>query len=235
MRHHNGRRQTPRLRASPSPRLRLALLGGFEARPGTAPAVVLASKKAQGLLGYLALRPGHAHSREKLTALFWDDSPGEQARHSLSQTLFALRRALARCPSCLTIEGQTIALDARHVDVDVVRFERLVGAGTPVALEEATGLYAGDLLEGVDVREEAFEAWLLTERVRLRERAVEALSKLLATEKSLSQVNGSLRTMKPISSTSTVEVPPMTNEDVTFSPFRIGGQQGNRPRARGHP
>src|SRR5215470_19855092 len=99
--------------ASPPLRLRLTLLGGFTARLGTGTPVVLASKKAQALLAYLALRPGHAHAREKLIALLWGDSAAEQARHSLSQTLFALRRALARCPSCLPAEGKAIALDAR--------------------------------------------------------------------------------------------------------------------------
>ena len=143
---------------------------------------MLPSKKAQGLLGYLGLRPGQAHSREKLIALLWGDSPAEQARHSLSQTLFALRRALARSASCLSAEGKTIALDPRLVDVDVVRFEQLAKAGSPATLEEAATLYGGDLLEGVDVREEPFETWLLTERARLRERAVDALTRLLGVQ-----------------------------------------------------
>ncbi|MFI4944246.1 MAG: ATP-binding protein [Burkholderiales bacterium] len=163
-------------------RLRLTLLGGFAARLGAETPVVLASKKAQGLLAYLALRPGQAHAREKLIALLWGDSPAEQARHSLSQTLFALRHALARCPSCLQTEGKAIALDAGVTDVDVVRFEQRVGEGAPAALEEAAALYSGDLLEGLDVREESFETWLQAERSRLRDRAVEALARLLAIQ-----------------------------------------------------
>jgi DNA-binding SARP family transcriptional activator len=160
----------------------VTLLGGFQARFGAAAPVILASKKAQGLLGYLSLRPGQLHSREKLIALLWGDSPAEQARHSLSQTLFALRRALARGPSCLVAEGKTIGLDARLTDVDVVRFEHLLDEATPAALDEAATLYTGDLLEGVDVREESFEAWLFTERARLRERAVDGLAKVLAAQ-----------------------------------------------------
>src|SRR6185295_10473143 len=48
--------------------------------------------------------------------------------------------------------------------------------------EEAVALYSGDLLEGLDVREEPFEAWLQAERSRLRDRAVEALARLLAIQ-----------------------------------------------------
>src|SRR4029453_2248276 len=175
MRHRKGRRQARGAKgtkaSTPALRLRVTLLGGFQARCGAAAPVILASKKAQGLLGYLSLRPGQLPSREKLIALLWGDSPAEHARHSLSQTLFALRRALARCPSCLVAEGKTIGLDARLTDVDVVRFEDLLDEATPAALDEAATLYTGDLLEGVDVREESFEAWLVAERAGPREGA----------------------------------------------------------------
>src|SRR5262245_28136444 len=183
MRHVTRRSRPRKAKASASPlRLRLTLLGGFTARLGTGTPVVLASKKAQALLAYLALRPGQSHSREKLIALLWGDSAAEQARHSLSQTLFALRRALARSPSCLQAEGKAIALDARGTEVDVVRFEQRAGESSPAALEEAAELYGGDLLEGLDVREESFEAWLQAERSRVRDRAVEVLTRLLAIQ-----------------------------------------------------
>lgn len=44
----------------------------------------------------------------------------------------------------------------------------------------AIDLYRGDLLEGLSVREPAFEEWLAAERERLRDLAVEALARLLA-------------------------------------------------------
>jgi DNA-binding SARP family transcriptional activator len=74
--------------------LTLALLGGFRASLASGAPVAIPSKKAQALLAYLAAPPGQAHSREKLATLLWGDSGEEQARHSLRQTLFALRRAL---------------------------------------------------------------------------------------------------------------------------------------------
>jgi len=60
----------------------------------------------------------------------------------------------------------------------VQEFEGLAAAGTPQALERATALYRGDLLEGLDVGDEAFERWLSAERERLRELAIEVLAKL---------------------------------------------------------
>ncbi|MGH7392260.1 MAG: ATP-binding protein, partial [Candidatus Rokuibacteriota bacterium] len=161
-------------------RLSLRLLGGFEAQVDGARSLPLAGKKIHALLAYLAMRPGQACLREKLMALLWGDSPEPQARHSLSQALFALRRWLGPCASCLVVETRTLALDASAIDVDVARFERLVSDGTAAALEEAAALYTGDLLEGLDVDEAPFEEWLIAERERLRERGVEALARLLA-------------------------------------------------------
>jgi tetratricopeptide (TPR) repeat protein len=66
------------------------------------------------------------------------------------------------------------------VELDVTLFERLVRDGNPSALERAAALYRGDLLEGLAVAEPPFEEWLTLERERLREKALEALVRLLA-------------------------------------------------------
>ena len=80
----------------------------------------------------------------------------------------------------MRVEGQTLALNAVGVEVDVVTFERRVAEGTPEALEQAAELYRGDLLLGFTVNEPLFEEWLVAERERLREMALEALARLLA-------------------------------------------------------
>ena len=59
-------------------------------------------------------------------------------------------------------------------------FERLVRAGDPGALAEAVDLYRGDFLAGFAFRGTLFEDWLMAERERLRELALEALARLLA-------------------------------------------------------
>lgn len=161
-------------------RLDLRLLGGFQARLGAGPVLPLPAK-AQALLAYLAIRPGHAHPRDKLAALLWGDTGDAQARDSLRHAVAVLRKAIdAATTGGLIAEGQTYALDPAVAQIDAVRFERGVADGTPEALETAAALYQGDLLEGLAVGEARFEEWLLVERERFRELAVEGLAKLLA-------------------------------------------------------
>lgn len=160
-------------------RLSLTLLGGLQGRLDPGGALVLPTRKSQALLAYLALPPGHAHPRDKLAALLWGGIRDESARASLRQALFAVRKALADT-GALRQDADTLALDAAAVTVDVAAFEQAIKEGTPDALERAAALYRGDLLDGLVVEEAAFEEWLLGERERLREVALEALTKLLA-------------------------------------------------------
>src|SRR5262245_59857834 len=110
-------------------RLGLTLLGDFQARLGPTP-VPLRTRKTQALLAYLALPAGQAHSRVKLATLLWGDRSQAQARSRFRETLFALQRALtAADPSCLVLTGDTVTLDPSAIDIDVLVFERLAGAG----------------------------------------------------------------------------------------------------------
>ena len=68
---------------------------------------------------------------------------------------------------------------ALDVDVAGVRAARRARARRQ-ALQQAADLYRGDLLEGLGVTETPFEEWLVAERERLRELALEALARLLA-------------------------------------------------------
>ena len=162
-------------------RLRVTLLGGLDARLPSGERLRLHLRKAQALLAYLALRPGVAHPRDKLAALLWADVPDERARHSLRQALVALRGAAPPgAPPVLIDDLNSVAANPNALEVDVVSFERSVAEATPGALERASALYRGDLLEGIAVEEPLFEEWLVSERARLRELAVEAMAKLLA-------------------------------------------------------
>ena len=148
-------------------RVRLALLGGFEARltPSGRPLAV-PKAKAKALLAYLALHPGQSFARDTLAALLWPEFAEEPARHSLRQTLFVLRKSV---PSVdLLVDGDGIALRPASVSVDAGDLERLAANGTPEALTEAAALYRGDLLDGLRMTETPFEDWLLGERERLR-------------------------------------------------------------------
>jgi len=162
-------------------RLRLRLFGGFDAQLAPGSTITLATKKGRALLAYLALSPGLSESREKLAGLLWEESSEQHARASLRQTLAALRRTLdGRTSRVLVTTGTAVALTSRAISVDVLEFERLVADGRPGALEQAATLYRGEILEGAGTGEPAFEEWLLAQRERLRELAVDALQRLLA-------------------------------------------------------
>jgi DNA-binding SARP family transcriptional activator len=167
-------------------RLALTLLGGFQVQAGTARPLTVPTKKAQALLAYLALTPGQTQPRDKLTALLWADVPHGSARNALRQTLFVLRKALGPAQdTTLLVGGGGITLPVDAVQTDVAAFEQAVADGTPVALEAAVGLYRGDLLAGLTVVAPTFEDWLMSERERLRERAVEAHARLLAHQRAV--------------------------------------------------
>jgi DNA-binding SARP family transcriptional activator/ABC-type cobalamin/Fe3+-siderophores transport system ATPase subunit len=176
-------------------RLRVTLLGGFEARRETGAAVDMPAKKAQALLAYLAMLPGRAHRRDALAALLWGGIDEQAARASLRQAIFALRKALGAAERYVLVsDANTLALDPAAVDVDVVAFERLVAATTPTALESAAAVYRGDLLAGFNIDEAPFEEWLLGERDRLRERAIDALTRLLALQRTAAALAPAVQT-----------------------------------------
>jgi DNA-binding SARP family transcriptional activator len=174
--------------------LKVRLLGGFEARLASGAPLSLPTKKAQALLAYLSLHPGQSHPRDKLAALLWGEKSDERARGGLRHALVGLRRALADAhPAALRIEGQTLALNPGGVELDVVTFERRVAEGTPEALEHAAELYRGDLLLGFTLKEPLFEEWLVAERERLREMALEALARLLAHQSKAAATERAIR------------------------------------------
>jgi DNA-binding SARP family transcriptional activator len=173
-------------------KLRLTLLGGFEARTDSGLSLTMPRKKTQMLLAYLAMHPKHSHLRDKLATLLWDDAPAEQARLSLRQTLFRIRHALPFDPTLL--DGDHVAFAAEAVTVDVAEFEQLAGNDNPERLERAAALYQGDLLEGISSGSVEFEEWLRAERERLHELALEAFAKLLAHQMKLGATEPAIQT-----------------------------------------
>ncbi len=133
-----------------------------------------------GLLAYLALRPEQPQSRERLACLLWGNSPDAQARSSLRQVIATLRRIGSEDGApILWAEGDVVALAHGAVETDVAAFERAVAEGTPETLDEAVDLYRGELFEGLSLQAEAFDDWLMVERQRLREMALDALTRQL--------------------------------------------------------
>jgi DNA-binding SARP family transcriptional activator len=204
----------------------LTLLGGFDGRARAGSALVLSTRKARALLAYLALPLGRAHPREKLATLLWGDMPDAQARGNLRQALSRIQKVFAGANvPAIRFEGDTIALDASAVEVDVAAFERLLADGRPGALEQAVERYRGDLLEGLALPERAFDEWLTSERERLHDLAIKALGRLLAHQSTTDADEQTLRTARRL-----LELDPL-EEAVHRLVMRLHWRRGRRTAA----
>ncbi len=157
------------------------ILGGFEARVRSTGALIeLPTRKCEALLAYMALEPGRLVRRDLLVSLLWADVPRNQGRHSLRQTLTRLRRALTACgvEAIVTI-SDSIRLVDDCVWVDALEFQRLPAARTIEALQRTIELYRGPFLDGFAIPEDAFDEWMVNERTRLRQLAIDACAELL--------------------------------------------------------
>lgn len=158
---------------------RIDLLGGFSVAAPDGPSIPIASKKAQGLLAYLALAPDWSATRDKLTGVLWSDRDGEHARNSLRQALTGLRRDLTPIGFDILTADRDHLMLTKRVRVDVTEFEELAGSTRADELERAVGHYRGSLLDGVFALDDEFEQWARQQRSRLLECVVSAYERLL--------------------------------------------------------
>ena len=162
--------------------LSVMLLGEFEVRAADGAVRAVPGPKERALLAVLALPPGAPHSRDRLAGLLWSDRDDARARDSLKHALTRLRQALGpEGAAAIVADRQSVRLDAAATGVDVAAFEDLLATGTVEASERALALYRGDLLDGIGVRDAAFEEWLVVERQRLRRLVEDGAARLLAS------------------------------------------------------
>ena len=147
---------------------RIRLFGGFVVEKPTGELErSLSRPRAQAMFAVLAVSGPLGCTRDRLMHLLWSDKDQERARHSLRDTLYALRAVVGA--DALTGQGETLRLSGARVDSDVQRFTEALKAGRA---EEAVDLYRGPLLHGFHLGDAPqFERWLDAERARLlRER-----------------------------------------------------------------
>ena len=128
-------------------------------------------RKHVALLVYLARSPRRSRTREHLIGLLWSDRDERQARHSLSEALRVLRRALGDERLVADVDQVRLTPDAVALDCD--RFAELCERSEWIA---AAALVDGEFLEGLAIPEASdFENWLAVERAQWRARALDAL------------------------------------------------------------
>jgi DNA-binding SARP family transcriptional activator len=133
-------------------RIRLGLLGRFAARTDdeVSRLVSISPPRHRGLLAYLAMRPDHTETRERLAALLWGDRPDRQARQSLRQCLLDLRKELEPVGiDVLKVDRETVALDGERIVVDAREFLALANSNDPALLGGAVALYGGEFLDSL--------------------------------------------------------------------------------------
>jgi DNA-binding SARP family transcriptional activator/pimeloyl-ACP methyl ester carboxylesterase len=163
-------------------RIRVSMLGGFSAvGPDGAP-LALPTRKAEAVLALLLCRSGEAQPRERLIGLLWGDRGDKQARHSLSQTLTAIRGAIGGAADPFIAERETLAIDTGAIGADVIELAALAERDDLDSLRAAAELCRGPLLEGFRIPDAAFDDWLAQERARCHQLAVAVLVKLATRE-----------------------------------------------------
>jgi DNA-binding SARP family transcriptional activator len=170
--------QTASANTSSSVVVRLRLIGQMEAWTVTSENVLPPGRKTRALLAVIALSAPRPALRGRLAELLWSRRPEEQARASLRQEIHRLLEALQPAGTeILTITRDHLALRPGLVWVDV---EELLRATT--AQPASLSLLDSDLLEDLDGIDPTFDAWLTTERERVRDRA-RTLAEALLREK----------------------------------------------------
>jgi TolB-like protein/Flp pilus assembly protein TadD len=140
-----------------------------------------ASRKVRGLLAYLALA-AHPVTRSQLCELLWDipNDPRGELRWSLSKIRSIVDDAEHRR---VQGRGQLVELDVGDGFVDaltVARACRDLDACSLDELRDCLDLYAGDLLEGLEIDAcPQFEGWITAQRRRFRELHIAILERFI--------------------------------------------------------
>ena len=114
------------------------------------------------MFAYLAAAPGTPRLRTKLASLFWADREDQQARGSLRQTLFRVRRIFSGVvPEVVEADALAVSVNADAVSCDAAR----VLDGEDIAAFDLKG----GILEGWDGQSLEFDLWLASLRQSVRD------------------------------------------------------------------
>ena len=140
------------------------------------PAARVPGARQQQLVAYLALHAQHAIPRQRVAGVLWPDSTEAQALTNLRRELHHLREAWPELDSLIDTAPRTLEWRGEAATVDIVTFEAAAAHGLEghrASLEQASDLYAGDLLPDCTAE------WIEPDRRRLQERARTVLARLV--------------------------------------------------------
>jgi DNA-binding SARP family transcriptional activator len=107
----------------PPPKLKLRLLGPFEARIGEVPVTNWPGRKARLLLAYLVMERGRMVPKEVLIELFWPGARADRGANNLSIAIYQIRSSLAAvspdAAHTITVRQGLYGVDTSRVEVDL--------------------------------------------------------------------------------------------------------------------
>ena len=152
-------------------------------------------RRTLALLAALAIAGEGGLSRDKIVGLLWPETDSERARHSLTQALYAARRAL-EADDLFTVNAD-VRLNRQRLVCDVNELEAALDSGD---LERAVALYTGPFLDGFYLSgSPEFEQWSSLQRGRLEARVAEALERLAESAETKGDYRGAVEWRKRIS------------------------------------
>lgn len=166
--------------------LEVRLFGGFSVLYEGTPLPPLPSRSARLLFAWLVLNAGRPQPRSVLADRFWPDMVESRARRRLSHALWQVQDCLGELSpehGYLVARGDEVLFDAATPYwLDVEDFEQrldridhaeAIDAAAMRNLRQCVSLYQGELLAG------SYEAWVIEEQDRLRQRYGTALGRLV--------------------------------------------------------
>lgn len=126
--------------AGSGPAIEIVVNGPFEVRAKDGTDLTPKPQKSRALIAILALSPDHRRSRRWIMERLWSGRAAEQAAGSLRQALVDLRKALGDRADLVEADREWISL-------------------RPGAADIVADPAAGEFLDGISIRDAAFEAW----------------------------------------------------------------------------
>jgi DNA-binding SARP family transcriptional activator len=204
------------------PKITARLFGDFELKDAVGEELTLGTRKARALLAFLIVEGGQWHSRERLAGLLWGDRAQIQARNSLSQALYEIRKLEAASGEPIVErEPERVRIVEGAIESDVDKFAALLRNN---ALD-AANLGTCDLLDGVDLRDQAFVDWLSAKRANYQGALSDALRSLASSTKEGETSGASLQAARHL-----VALDPL-DEAARRQYMQLLAQSGNRAEA----
>ncbi|WP_188998425.1 response regulator [Paenibacillus nasutitermitis] len=185
-------REKSTIAGSPTGKLMVRAIGGFEVRSEQVGLAKWISKKSMELFAYLLIHRGRPVSKSRILEHLYSDMPQKNAATYVNTNIYQLRKTLhALGHKNIIVHSQDqywLLLD--HIEIDFVQFEDQVAQFTTIEsdqIEEALAceqLYTGELFE-----DRSYE-WSITEQIRLHRlysRFAKQLSRCLLTHRRVEQ------------------------------------------------